>query len=264
MNHIDSAAFSNRGQRRELNQDAIFHQPSQTEEGQVVGLFIVCDGMGGRPGGEIASRIAVDTISNYFTDLFDHTSVNQTQPSVQTLEQMLKEAIRQANREIRDYACTHLSVGDKMGTTVTIAVMYGTSTKIANVGDGRAYAWRNDHLTQITEDHSLAAKLVAEGVIDSQDVYYHPHNNIILRALGIDDQLEIDIFDWELQIGDKLLLCTDGLWKAFGSIDKLGRWLGERTPPANLCQQLVNEAVVRDGSDNISAVVIRFENLSDC
>lgn len=221
--------------------------------------------MGGRQGGEIASRIAVDTISNYFMDLFNHTSRDrQTQPSGQTLERMLKEAIQRANQEIRQYACNHLGIGDKMGTTVTVAITDGSAIKIANVGDGRAYTWRNDILTQITQDHSLAARLVTEGVIDSQDIYYHPHNNIILRALGIDDDLEIDIFDWELQTGDKLLLCTDGLWKTFGNTDKLARWLGGKTTPANLCQQLVNEAVIRDGSDNISAVVVSTENPTDC
>ena len=141
--------------------------------------------------------------------------------------------------------------------------MRGHSAEFANVGDGRAYLWRKGVLRQITHDHSLAAKLAAEGVIENKDVYYHPHNNIILRALGIGDRLEVDIFECQLEPGDKLIICSDGLWKAFGS-EKLTDWLSPETTPADLCQQLVYEARLRDGSDNISAIIVNVKPAPDC
>jgi protein phosphatase len=127
---------------------------------------------------------------------------------------------------------------------------------IANVGDSRAYAWRNHELTQLTQDHSLAAKLAEAGMIEEEEVADHPRSNVVLRALGIEDEVEVDFFEWRPQPGDKLLLCSDGLWNAFPDADELGQWLSSDAAPADLCQHLVNEANRRDGSDNISAIVI--------
>ena len=265
--HLDSAALSNRGLRRELNQDAIFHQTSQTRTGEGLGLFIVCDGMGGQHAGEIASRIAVDTISDELVGLFageDTSEKSKTLPSKQASAHPITAAIEKANAEIRHYVKHNRGTATKMGTTATLALVRGHLVDFANVGDGRAYLWRQGMLRQVTQDHSLAAKLAAEGVIESNDVYYHPHNNIILRALGIGERVEVDLFEEELEIGDKLLICSDGLWKAFGSADKLVDWLDTETTPADLCQQLVQEAKLRDGSDNISVIIVEVKPVADC
>jgi serine/threonine protein phosphatase PrpC len=243
-----------------LNQDVIFHQTSQTARGETIGLFLVCDGMGGRRGGEIASRIAVDTVSTQLAEIFASSEVltqaDQTRPSYLNLAQKVEAAIEKANQAIRQYAKEHPDKTPELGTTLTLALVYGSLAYIANIGDGRAYVWREGQIYQITQDHSLAAKLAEEGVIKQEEIAHHPRSNLILRALGAKEEIEIDMFDWTLQPGDKFLLCSDGLWKSMGDPTELAQWLGSPTTAADLCQQLVYQAKERDGSDNISAIVV--------
>jgi protein phosphatase len=256
---LDSAAFTDPGRKRELNQDVVFHQSAQTDQDETIGLFLVCDGMGGHRAGEIASRIAVDSITADLAGLFtsDVTISNQeqTRSSQLTMAQKIEAAIVKANQEIRQYSQNHPDQALDLGTTVTLALVYGAKAHIANVGDGRAYIWREGQVVQITRDHSLAAQLAQQGIIDEAEIPHHPRSNIILRALGVDDEIKIDVFEWHLQPGDKLLLCSDGLWKSIGDPIELAQWLNQETTAAALCQQLVAQAKARDGSDNISAIV---------
>jgi len=262
---LDSAAFTDPGRKRDLNQDVIFHQTSQTEQGEVMGLFLVCDGMGGHRAGEIASRIAVDTITADLAELFlssrKFSPQERTHPSSLTLSQKIEAAIHKANQEIQRFSQNHPDEAPDLGTTVTLALIHGEAAHIANVGDGRAYIWRNGKTMQITRDHSLAAQLASKGLIDESEIASHPRSNIILRALGVGDELEVDVFDWVLQPGDKLLLCSDGLWKSMGNPVELAHWLGLQTTAADLCQQLVAQAKARDGSDNISAIVVDIKQM---
>ncbi len=265
---IDSAAFSDRGKKRKLNQDTIFHQTGRTPTNRNVGLFLVCDGMGGHQGGEIASRIAIDTMTAQLADLFASTGTSSnnddTPASRSTLRHRIHAAVSKANAEIRQYAQAHSDQTPDLGTTLTLVVIYGDSAYIINAGDGRVYAWRAGQLIQITQDHSLAAALAKEGLIEETEVSRHPQNHIILRALGIEDIIEVDAFNWALQEGDKLLLCSDGLWKAFEDTNDLEQRLAEDTTAADLCQKLVNEANERDGSDNISAIIVIVNEAPDC
>jgi serine/threonine protein phosphatase PrpC len=260
---IDSAAVTDRGQKREVNQDSIFHQTGRSEAGEITGLFLVCDGMGGHQAGEIASRIAVDTITTALSPIVSGLDLaayqHKTRPSYLTLRQYVEAAVSQANHNIRQYADQHLAEAATMGTTVTLVLIRDRLAHIANVGDGRVYAWREGHLSQITRDHSLAAKLAEMGVIDKVDIARHPHSNLIYRSLGSDPEVEVDIFEWELRAGDKLLLCSDGLWKAFGALSELAYELRRQVTPTDLCRQLVNQAKYRDGSDNISGVVVEIK-----
>jgi protein phosphatase len=105
--------------------------------------------------------------------------------------------------------------------------------------------------------------LAKEGLIDETEVIHHPQNHIIFRALGINEVIEADTFNWTLQESDKLLLCSDGLWKAFENSSELGQRLAENTTAADLCQLLVNEANRRDGSDNISAIVVTISETAE-
>lgn len=260
---IDSAAFTDPGRKRALNQDVIFHQTGQTNKGDIIGLFLVCDGMGGHRAGEIASRIAVDTITADLAELFACSKTVSTQertrPSYLTLSQRVEAAIHKANQEIRRYSQNHPEEAPDLGTTATVALVYGDLAHIANVGDGRTYTWREGQLMQITRDHSLAAQLAQKGLIDESEIANHPRSNVILRALGVADETEVDVFEWFLQPGDKLLLCSDGLWKSMGEPVELAHWLGQQTTAADLCQQLVAQAKARDGSDNISAIVVNLK-----
>jgi protein phosphatase len=248
---IDSAAFSDRGKKRKLNQDAIFHQTGRTSTNKNVGLFLVCDGMGGHRGGEIASRIAVDTITSELAGIFASADTSRS-----AFRQKIRTAVSKANSEIRQYAQTHADQAPDLGTTVTLVAIYDNVAYIINAGDGRVYGWREGQLAQVTEDHSLAAALAKQGFIDETEVVHHPQNHIIFRALGADEAIEMDAFKWSLQEGDKLLVCSDGLWKAFENAGELGQRLAEESTAAELCQQLVHEANQRDGSDNISAIVV--------
>jgi protein phosphatase len=264
---LDSAAFSDPGKTRVLNQDTIFHQTAQTNIHQNVGLFLVCDGMGGYRGGEIASRIAVDTITGGLADLFASTSYlncGKTCSSFLALCQKIQAVVNKANAEIRQYALNHFEDTPDLGTTLTLAVVYGDLAHIVNAGDGRVYAWRNGRLTQLTQDHSVAALLLQQGQIDESELVHHPKNHILLRALGAEDSIEVDEFDWELQAGDKLLLCSDGLWKAFESAAELEQRFAEHLTTAHLCHRLVNEAKQRDGSDNISAIIVSAREANGC
>ena len=264
---LDSAAFSDRGRKRDLNQDMVFHQSGQTENGETIGLFLVCDGMGGHQAGEIASHIAVETISMALSPMFVSSGLEaqkKADESYLTISQRVEEAVTKANADIRRYAKNHPRKASKLGTTVSLALIRGHLAHIVNVGDCRVYGWRDNTLTQITQDHSMAAKLVEKQVIEEKDLPRHSSRNLIYRALGLRDEIEIDVFDWGLEPGDKLLLCSDGLWKAFSNGDDLSRWVGIDATSADLCQQLVNEAKNRDGSDNISAIVITVNQDVEC
>jgi PPM family protein phosphatase len=234
----------------------------------MVGLFIVCDGMGGHRGGEIASRIAVDTITAELADLFVEPpsllADEETRPSLLKPAQKMRAAVYEANDQLRRYAQNHTDETPDLGTTVTVVVIYNKLAYILNVGDGRVYICRDGQLTRITEDHSLAAALVREGIIEEAEVATHPRSNVILRALGVEEAVEVDMFEWPLQSGDKLLLCSDGLWKAFPNEADLGQWMASDLTAAVLCQQLVSEAKQRDGSDNISVVLVKINEASNC
>jgi protein phosphatase len=262
---IDSAALTDRGRQREVNEDYVFHQSAQTPQHEPVGLFMVCDGLGGHQAGEIASRMAVETITAELSDLFlfhDSANGNGTRPSSRTLNEEIERAVKKANTQLRTYANSHPKAAN-LGTTVTLALLFGEFVYLANTGDGRAYAWRAGRLTRITQDHSLAAELARQGVIEDDQIAGHARSNVLTRAVGIKDEVEVDLFDWILQPGDKLLLCSDGLWKAFPDTNELAQLLASAQTSAELCQQLVAQAKERDGSDNISAVVITM-NETEC
>jgi protein phosphatase len=265
---LDSAAFTDPGTRRTTNQDTIFHQTSRNSAGNNVGLFLVCDGMGGHQGGEVASRIAVDTITAELADLFVSEEAlpasNHSPSSLSVLRQKITMAVGRANTQIRQYAQQHPDQTPDLGTTLTLMIIYGSTAHIINAGDGRVYGWRRDQLTQITRDHSLAAVLAEGGVIEQTKIAHHPQSHVILRALGIEDQLKVDVYNWEIQAGDKLLLCSDGLWKAFEEPNELEQRLAKELTAADLCQQLVSEARQRDGSDNISAIVVAVQPAIEC
>jgi serine/threonine protein phosphatase PrpC len=147
-------------------------------------------------------------------------------------------------------------------TTITLALIYDNLAQIANVGDSRVYAWRSGHMTQITHDHSYVAELARRGEIAENEIASHPQSNLLLQALGQEDPIRVDLFEWEIQSGDKLLLCSDGLWKAFPDPADIAWWLSLVEAPVDLCWRLVLEANRRDGSDNISVVVVSVDEAS--
>lgn len=260
---LAAAAHTDRGQKRELNEDAVFQRTGQLGRGKNVGLYVVCDGVGGRQAGEVASQLAIDTVTTSLAWVFPTPETESMGPpthlSDATVRKLLQRAVAQANTALRRYAETHTSQAPDLSTTMTLALIYHSRAYIANVGDSRTYAWRSGQAMQITRDHTLAAELAERGQIDRSAVADHPRSNVLLRALGLYDSVEVDMFRWSLQAGDRLLLCTDGLWRAFPDPAELAGWLGAEGEVDAVCRRLVEEAGRRDGSDNISAVLVRAQ-----
>jgi serine/threonine protein phosphatase PrpC len=164
--------------------------------------------------------------------------------------------VQRANQVVRDYAQHYPDRAHDAGSTVTMAVLRGWTAYVANVGDSRTYLLRDGRLQQITTDHSLVAGLVAAGKIQPEEIYSHPQRNVIYRSLGSDPQVEVDITRQPLQPGDRLLLCSDGLWEMVR--DPQIKALLEGAPDVwEACDQLVHTANQNGGQDNITAVVVR-------
>lgn len=234
------AHLSDVGQRRELNQDVVF--TSDTPVGNLPNLFIVADGMGGHRAGDYASKFAVDTIVSQVEQSFEKN------PTL-----ILQKAIEQANQGIRD-----LAVGNKeyegMGTTVVVATCLGKYLKVANVGDSRLYIV-NQRIKQITKDHSLVEEMIRMGGLDRASARTHPNKNIITRAVGACEGIDVDFFDVELKPGDSVLMCSDGLSNMLEDEEirilmNTGRDIVEKA------EALVSEANNNGGKDNISLIII--------
>jgi protein phosphatase len=277
------------GRQREQNEDCPYKRIESSEAGDR-GLFIVADGMGGYQAGEVASRIAVDTISKGLDSFFKPLSeqptiklsasqeddddatliVNRVKPEDEekfktrklpetpiskSVEEQLKNAIQQANRAIVSYGERH--TGSRgLGSTVTAVLIENDHAYVANVGDSRTYLLRNGNLSPLTKDHSLVAKLVEAKQIEPEDVYSHPQRNLIYRSLGAGHKnIDVDVFHQNLQADDTLLLCSDGLWEMVRHDDLL-KALSEQASPQAICDKLIALANANGGEDNISAVVV--------
>lgn len=207
-------------------------------------LLLVADGMGGAPAGNVASQIAAATLRDAFRRLPESD-----------LAQALKSAYRKANEAI--YAAG-LENPDQagMGTTLTAAVLHGKYATIANVGDSRAYLLRGGGVTQITQDHTVVADDVASGRINARQAQTDPRRNQLTHALGTRQRLETrlpNVFELALLPGDRLLLCSDGLYEVVDQVD-MQRLLGAQEPDASAIA-LVDLAKERGTSDNATAVV---------
>lgn len=269
------------GQQREKNEDHPYKHIESAEDGDR-GLFIVADGMGGYEAGEVASKIAVETISSSLQNLFqplteqptiklDLTQNNMlpeqeeaTQrktrklaetPRTPAIEEQFRSAIQKANREIIRYGEKQPSARG-LGSTVTAALILGEQAYVANVGDSRTYLFRDNQLTPLTRDHSLVARLVESRQIEPDAIYTHPQRSVIYRSLGAGRRnIEVDVFSETVKAGDTLLLCSDGLWEMVRS-DDLIRTLGEAASPQRMCDKLIDMANQNGGEDNITAIVV--------
>jgi protein phosphatase len=150
------------------------------------------------------------------------------------------------------------SAGSDRGTTITSALILGDSCTIANVGDSRTYLLRKGRLEQITKDHSLVANLLATHMIQPEEVRSHPQRNQIYRTLGEKSPLEVDIYERKLMNGDRLLLCSDGLWEMVLD-EEIEKILLQAASPQAACDRLVEAANAAGGEDNTGVVVVWFE-----
>lgn len=208
---------------------------------------VVCDGMGGHAGGNIASKTAVECICRELNNNFRENI------TVASIKNVIENAIVHANLDVLDAAGKNDDL-QGMGTTVVIAVLYNGNCIVANVGDSRCYFAHNGEIKQLTKDHSLVQEMVDAGYITADEAVHHPRKNIITRALGIADDVEIDFFEISFGCDDKLLLCTDGLSNHVSDEDILS--ILTDTDIQNCAEKLISLANKNGGSDNITAVVI--------
>ena len=270
--------YTDPGREREVNEDAAYSHLTQPSDAEPTGLFIVADGMGGHAGGELASQEVVRTIAKELEGLFEVPDPRKTRKlaeaelaaelSGQTattkklggtrLTKMIEQAVIRANQVVLNTARHKPAEAGDAGSTVTMAVVRGNTAYIANVGDSRTYLLHNGELRQITDDHSLVGKLLSAGQITAEEIYTHPQRNVIYRSLGNKPEVKVDVFERSLQVGDRLLLCSDGLWEMVRD-DEIARLLMMAPDPATACKRLIKVANQNGGEDNIGLVAVWIE-----
>jgi PPM family protein phosphatase len=246
---ITSFGGTDTGKKRTNNEDAYLLNDRFC-------LYAVADGVGGNEGGEVASRIAVETIAVVVPDMLgekDRTppsgELSKTDPDTMAL----KYALTLANRNIRREQ-SHDPELSGMATTLTALLLRKGRLFLAHVGDSRAYLLRSGKFEQLTNDHSFVAEQLRAGALTREQARTSPYRNVITRALGIDEEVKADFISHALQREDRLLLCTDGLT---GMVDdeEISRFLSTATP-RDAVQKLLAAANDGGGLDNITAVVV--------
>jgi PPM family protein phosphatase len=255
---ITSAGLSDVGRKRKSNEDSF----AISEDGA---LFVVADGMGGHAAGEVASRLAVESIERHIsgsdprkepTIPASFRSPSGDEAGLAAPARRVLNAIRLANQEIVR-SVRHDSSKRGMGTTVVIAHIHGSRVYIGSVGDSRAYLVRDGALSQLTSDHTLVNEQVRAGALSSQEARRHPARNILTRAVGSQEDVEPDLVDQELRSGDLLLLCSDGLTTMVEDGDILKTVLTHQEDPASGCRALVDLANDHGGDDNVTVILAR-------
>ena len=236
-------AKTDKGKIRESNQDAyaVGELPGE------VAWAVVCDGMGGHAGGNIASALAVKVISDKITSCYNAKMRDSS------IKNLLDSAITAANIEVYDMADSHNELYG-MGTTVVCAIVRGDRVFIAHAGDSRAYIATQDSVKQITVDHSVVQDLVNSGKITEDEAEHHPNKNLITRAVGIEKAIDIDFAEADLLDNETLILCTDGLSNYVSDTELLedikdGQYYA-------FADRLVKRANYNGGGDNITVVAI--------
>ena len=235
---------SNRGVVRKNNEDACFVIPGSD-------VYVVADGVGGNSSGEVASRTAVEKIAGFVNDndIRSNTSTDE-------IFEFMAEAISEANEAIYDLGRDQ-SRYRGMATTVVLAYLYRGEGYIANIGDSRAYVYRQDGLKRITKDHTYVNELIDKGVITEDEAESHRQKNVITKALGAEPRVEPDFYKLDLHTGDILLLCTDGLYGEVGE-EKMAEVLKAGANMNDTCAELVDLAIQSGGRDNITVICVRL------
>jgi len=276
MISLVAASLTDPGLLRDENEDSVWSQIYQTSSREPLGLFVVCDGMGGHMGGKYASYWALEAIKREFAELFVEKDPRATvvlsnedveaarsgklvlpKSSEPDYEALTKAAIQKANNVVYEFAKHKPGQAANAGTTVTMVVTSGDRALIANVGDSRTYLLRDREMVQLTKDHSLVASLVADGDILPEEVYTHPQRNVIYRFLGQKGLVQPDIFHESIQPGDYLLLCSDGLWEMVRSERGMVQKIENAGEPLKACHDLIQAANDSGGEDNIGVVVVK-------
>lgn len=218
-----------------------------------LGLAVICDGMGGMAGGEVASRVAIES----FLEVARQEIEASRSADGERSKRALCRAVAAANRAVRARASYDTQFRG-MGTTLVASRLDGNEVTVLNVGDSRAYLVRGGVARQITRDHSYVAEQMRMGLMTESDAERSPYQSAITRAVGIDDDVQPDFYTEMVQPDDELLLCSDGLMRHMKD-DEIGKIVGDQTmAPAEICERLIATVNASGGSDNVTCVVMRF------
>ncbi len=237
---MEAYALTDVGRVRSQNQDYIYF--SSDRVGSLGNLLLLADGMGGHNAGDYASRFMVENLNSY---IGRHKSTSPVK--------VLESGIRQVNRDLYRKSIENQALSG-MGTTLVAATAWEDVLFVANVGDSRLYLFRNGRLQQVTRDHSYVEELVALGQIERNSKDYLKKKNIITRALGVMPDVEVDFFEQDLQPGDLILMCSDGLSNMLDN-EEMGAVLSDCGTLRTKTERLVNRANEQGGYDNIAVLV---------
>ena len=238
------AAMSDVGLARTLNEDN-WGWVQLTDQ---VHLYVVADGMGGHDSGEVASAVATSTICRVARTRIQ----KEANLTPEVMENILDEAFQEANNTVKS---TAESRGNDMGTTLVALLVAGNTGLMANVGDSRGYLFREGRLMQVSKDHSLVSKMVEQGRITAEEARTHPHSNILLRTVGTERNVEIDIFRMDLKSGDRVLMNSDGLWGEVEDQD-IENLMRQYDDPRVCARELVRAAHHGGGKDNVTLMIV--------
>lgn len=251
--------FSDLGMVREGNEDSLGmleHEVIHLSQRRALGFYIVADGMGGVNAGEVASQLAVSEGLSTLDSRLDAAALEEADDPAALVLDALENAVKRANNVIYETGRGH-EVLSGMGTTMTAAVVQGQTLYCGHVGDSRCYVINRWGIEKISRDHSLVGRLVEIGQITEDEALVHPQRNLIYRALGTYPNVEVDLYQRALKLGDWVLLCSDGLTGLVKDHELQSIVLGH-DDPQRAAQHLVNVANARGGDDNITVVLIHL------
>ncbi|MGN1300602.1 MAG: Stp1/IreP family PP2C-type Ser/Thr phosphatase [Clostridia bacterium] len=231
------------GRERKTNED--FYYISKPED--KIKLFILADGMGGYNAGEVASKMAVETVRDYIYKHFE-----KSKESKEKLEQLLKDAIEHANSAIYKRAQSKKDLKG-MGTTLDVCLIYNSKIYIGHIGDSRVYRIRKEFMRRITRDHSYVQTLIEDGKITKEEALHHPKRNMLTKALGCMENVEPDVYTKTFIKDDIILMSSDGLTNMVNETDIYNIVKQDKL---NAAENLVKQANENGGYDNITVVII--------
>lgn len=249
-----AAAKTDIGQKRQGNEDRFCLDPA-------LGLYVVADGMGGHAAGEVASRLAVETIQEWMGKYLsgaDAAIVGPAAAAGSAEANFLLNSIRLANRIIFDSAKERREYAG-MGTTVVAVLARDDRFVLAHVGDSRIYRIRRDHIAQVSRDHSFVQQQVDNGMMSEAEAHQSQYRHMITRALGLKENVDVDLTEQPARPGDVLLLCSDGLSDLLDDEEMLAAVRDHADDLNQACQALVDRANSKGGDDNITVLVVRAQ-----
>jgi protein phosphatase len=253
---LEIGQASHPGQLRELDEDSVLTMTLSTiHEGRTaltLGLYAIADGIGGQDAGEVASRLALQTLARQVLQRVFWPELQGEPLLLETMAEQLSAAVQSAGQSVYD---ARLGLDSDMGTTLTAVLIRNDLALIANVGDSRTYVWGPDGLLQLTEDHSLVAKLIAAGEVAPEAIYTHPQRSLISRCLGDSPEVQVDLFTLILEPGYRLLLCCDGVWEMIRD-EGIEEVLLRENHPQQAADMIVTWSNEAGGEDNISVIIV--------